>query len=50
MNDLVGVKVKIKKDELLNSSFDYALENYKQMDWIDQFRYGVSVTQVMSLR
>ena len=33
-------------DELLNASYDYAIDNYKNLKWIDGFRYDTSVTQV----
>ncbi|ELU12330.1 hypothetical protein CAPTEDRAFT_96933 [Capitella teleta] len=33
-------------DEVLNNSFDYAMQNFPhQLGWLDQHRYGVSVTQ-----
>lgn len=35
-----------KKDEVLNMTFDYAIENHPNMQWIDKYRYDSSVTQV----
>jgi hypothetical protein len=34
-------------DELLNNSFDFALQNFPhQLGWLEKHRYGTSVTQV----
>lgn len=35
-----------KKDELLNKSYDFAIENFKALGWLDDFRYSTSVTKV----
>ncbi len=35
-----------KPDQKLNQSFDYAVETNKQLKWVDEYRYGASVTQV----
>jgi len=35
-----------KKDEVLNSTYDYAIDNHPNMDWIEKYRYDSSVTQV----
>ena len=35
-----------KTDDVLNMTFDYAIENYKSLQWIDGYRYDSSVTQV----
>ena len=38
-------------DALLNSSFDYAIENFPQeLSWVEKHRYGASVTQVRGHR
>ncbi|XP_063416845.1 uncharacterized protein LOC134699089 isoform X1 [Mytilus trossulus] len=37
-------------DEVLNSTFDYAIESYPNLKWIDEFRYGSSVTQLEVLQ
>ncbi|XP_052059702.1 uncharacterized protein LOC127700331 [Mytilus californianus] len=35
-----------KKDETLNMTFDYAIENNPNLKWIDNYRYNTSVTQL----
>ncbi|KAL3870127.1 hypothetical protein ACJMK2_042738, partial [Sinanodonta woodiana] len=35
-----------KPDELLNNSYNYALDNFPPLSWIDQNRYDTSVTQL----
>ncbi|VDI39379.1 Hypothetical predicted protein [Mytilus galloprovincialis] len=37
-------------DDVLNSTFDYAIESYPNLKWIDEFRYGSSVTQLEVLQ
>ena len=33
-------------DDVLNMTYDYAIENYPNLKWIDEYRYDSSVTQV----
>ncbi|XP_061175870.1 uncharacterized protein LOC133184810 [Saccostrea echinata] len=33
-------------DELLSKTYDYAVENYPSLKWIDEHRYNTSVTQL----
>ncbi|XP_022091330.1 uncharacterized protein LOC110979639 [Acanthaster planci] len=35
-----------KPDKLLNKSFNYAIENFKPLEWIEQYRYETSVTKL----
>ncbi|CAG2252128.1 NPHP3 [Mytilus edulis] len=35
-----------KKDETLNMTYDYAIENNPNLKWIDDYRYNTSVTQL----
>ncbi|VDI57556.1 Hypothetical predicted protein [Mytilus galloprovincialis] len=35
-----------KPDDVLNMSYDYAIENNPKLKWIDKFRYDTSVTQL----
>ncbi|XP_038072011.1 uncharacterized protein LOC119740704 [Patiria miniata] len=35
-----------KPDKLLNKSFNYAIENFKPLEWIDKYRYETSVTKL----
>ncbi|VDI38996.1 Hypothetical predicted protein [Mytilus galloprovincialis] len=35
-----------KKDETLNMTFNYAIENNPNLKWIDNYRYNTSVTQL----
>ena len=35
-----------KTDELLNESFNYAIASNSNFEWVEEFRYGSSVTQV----
>ena len=36
-----------KPDDLLNQSFDYAIDNFPvQLGWLERYRFNTSVTQV----
>ncbi|XP_072039857.1 uncharacterized protein [Amphiura filiformis] len=35
-----------KKDELLNKSYDFAIENFKALGWLEDFRFSTSVTKL----
>ena len=35
-----------KPDKDLNKSFDIAIEKHPSLGWVDNYRYGASVTQV----
>ncbi|XP_038058559.1 uncharacterized protein LOC119729838 [Patiria miniata] len=35
-----------RPDKLLNKSYDYAIENFKPLEWIDQYRFESSVTKL----
>ena len=37
-------------DEVLNMTYDYAIENNPNLNWIDEYRYDSSVTQVINKR
>ena len=39
-----------KKDEVLNSTYDYAIDNHPNMDWIEKYRYDSILTQVVNSR
>ncbi|XP_022088563.1 uncharacterized protein LOC110978130 isoform X2 [Acanthaster planci] len=47
MGDRFGWSQRKKRpDKLLTKSFDYAIENFKQLEWIDKHRYETSVTKL----
>lgn len=47
MGDRFGwSQTEVKKDEILNMTFNYAIENNPNLKWIDNYRYNTSVTQV----
>lgn len=47
MGDRFGwCQQKENKDELLDMTFDYAIENNPDFKWVDNYRYDASVTQV----
>ena len=37
-------------DDVLNMTYDYAIENNPNLNWIDEYRYNSSVTQVINKR
>jgi hypothetical protein len=37
-------------DNVLNMTYDYAIENNPNLNWIDEYRYNSSVTQVINKR
>ena len=42
-------QTKEKEDSTLNKSYDYAIESNPSLNWIDNYRYNSSVTQVSEI-
>ena len=35
-----------KKDKLLDKSYEFAIDNFKQFKWLQEYRFDTSVTKV----